>query len=50
MLDERQRLARELHASVNQLIFSMTLIAQSIAPAWRRDAAEREQWGLQLIE
>lgn len=43
VLHERQRLARELHDSVTQLIFSMTLIAQSIAPAWRRDPAEGEQ-------
>jgi signal transduction histidine kinase len=33
VLEERQRLARELHDSVTQLVFSMTLIAQSIAPA-----------------
>jgi signal transduction histidine kinase len=43
VLEERQRLARELHDSVTQLIFSMTLIAQSIAPAWRRDQAEGER-------
>lgn len=43
VLHERQRLARELHDSVTQLIFSMTLIAQSVAPAWQRDPAEGEQ-------
>jgi signal transduction histidine kinase len=43
VLEERQRLARELHDSVTQLIFSMTLIAQSIAPAWRRDPDEGEK-------
>lgn len=37
---ERQRLARELHDSVTQLIFSVTLIAQSLAPAFQRDLAE----------
>ncbi|HSM59079.1 MAG TPA: GAF domain-containing sensor histidine kinase [Candidatus Sulfomarinibacteraceae bacterium] len=43
VLRERQRLARELHDSVNQLIFSMMLLAQSIAPAWERDPAEGRQ-------
>lgn len=43
VLRERQRLARDLHDSVTQLIFSMTLVAQSVAPAWRRDPAEGEQ-------
>ena len=50
VLEERQRLARELHDSVTQLIFSMTLIAQSIAPAWRRDAAEGERRVTRLLE
>jgi signal transduction histidine kinase len=42
-LEERQRLARELHDSVTQLVFSVTLIAQSVAPAYRRDPAEGER-------
>ena len=42
VLHERQRLARELHDSVTQLVFSITLVAQSLAPAWRRDPAEGE--------
>jgi signal transduction histidine kinase len=50
VLEERQRLARELHDSVTQLIFSMTLIAQSIAPAWRRDAVEGERRVTRLLE
>jgi signal transduction histidine kinase len=50
VLEERQRLARELHDSVTQLIFSMTLIAQSIAPAWRRDPAEGERRLERLLE
>ena len=33
----------ELHDSVSQLVFSITLIAQAIAPAWKRDPAEGEQ-------
>ena len=41
--EERNRLARELHDSVTQLLFSMTLIAQSLAAAWRRDPTEGER-------
>lgn len=50
VLQERQRLARELHDSVTQLIFSVTLIAQSISPAWRRDPAEGERRIGRLLE
>jgi signal transduction histidine kinase len=50
VLEERQRLARELHDSVTQLIFSVTLIAQSIAPAWRRDPVEGEGRIKRLLE
>ncbi len=50
VLQERQRLARELHDSVTQLIFSMTLIAQSVAPAWARDPAEGEKRINRLLE
>lgn len=50
VLYERQRLARELHDSVTQLIFSMTLIAQSVAPAWRRDPSEGESRVSRLLE
>jgi signal transduction histidine kinase len=50
VLQERQRLARDLHDSVTQLIFSITLIAQSIAPAWRRDTAEGERRVQRLLE
>ncbi|MDQ3701628.1 MAG: GAF domain-containing protein [Chloroflexota bacterium] len=50
VLEERQRLARELHDSVTQLVFSSTLIAQSIAPAWRRDPAEGERRVDRLLE
>ncbi len=48
--EERQRLARELHDSVTQLLFSMTLIAQAIGPAWRRSQAEGEQRIQRLLE
>jgi signal transduction histidine kinase len=50
VLQERQRLARDLHDSVTQLIFSVTLIAQSLAPAWRRDPAEGERRVGRLLE
>jgi signal transduction histidine kinase/putative methionine-R-sulfoxide reductase with GAF domain len=50
VLRERQRLARELHDSVTQLIFSITLIAQSIAPAWTRSRVEGEQRVNRLLE
>jgi signal transduction histidine kinase len=50
VLQERQRLARELHDSVTQLIFSMTLIAQSIAPVWARDTAEGQKRIDRLLE
>ncbi len=50
VLHERQRLARELHDSVTQLIFSMTLIAQSVAPAWQRSPVEGEKRVGRLLE
>ncbi len=50
VLHERQRLARELHDSVTQLVFSITLVAQSLAPAWRRDPAEGEMRISRLLE
>ncbi|MGN6565814.1 MAG: GAF domain-containing protein [Thermomicrobiales bacterium] len=50
VLEERQRLARDLHDSVTQQIFSLTLIAQAISPAWRRDQAEGERRVQRLLE
>ncbi|MEW6083676.1 MAG: GAF domain-containing sensor histidine kinase [Chloroflexota bacterium] len=50
VLHERQRLARELHDSVTQLIFSSTLIAQSISTAWKRDPREGEKRVERLLE
>jgi signal transduction histidine kinase len=50
VLEERQRLARELHDSVTQLLFSMRLIAQSLGPAWRRDPGEGERRVGRLLE
>jgi len=50
VLEERQRLARELHDSVTQLVFSATLIAQTLAPVWKRDPAEGERRIQRLLD
>lgn len=50
VLQERQRLARELHDSVTQLIFSTTLIAQSVSTAWKRDPHEGQRRVDRLLE
>lgn len=50
VLDERQRLARDLHDSVTQLIFSITLVAQSIKPAYQKDVAEGERRIARVLE
>ncbi len=49
-LEERQRLARDLHDSVAQMLFSVTLVAQSLGPAWRRDAQEGERQVQRLLD
>lgn len=43
VMRERQRLARDLHDSVSQVLSSISLIAQSLAAAWKRDPAEGER-------
>jgi signal transduction histidine kinase len=43
VLEERHRLARELHDSVAQQLFSATLVAQAVGPAFARDRAEGER-------
>jgi signal transduction histidine kinase len=50
VLEERNRLARELHDSVTQKMFSLALIAQTLAPAWKRDPAEGERRTERLVE
>lgn len=40
LLEERHRLARDLHDNVTQLLSSMSLITQSLEAAWDRDPAE----------
>ncbi|HEX6737536.1 MAG TPA: GAF domain-containing protein [Vicinamibacteria bacterium] len=49
-LEERQRLSRDLHDSLTQLLFSITLMAESVRPAWRQDPAEGEQRLERLME
>lgn len=41
--EERQRLARDLHDSVTQLLFGITLLAESVPATWRNDPAAGEQ-------
>ncbi|HXU32434.1 MAG TPA: GAF domain-containing sensor histidine kinase, partial [Thermoanaerobaculia bacterium] len=50
VIEERNRLARELHDSVTQKMFSLALIAQTLAPAWKRDPAEGERRTERLVE
>jgi signal transduction histidine kinase len=40
LLDERQRLARELHDAVTQTLFASSLIADVLPKIWERDPAE----------
>lgn len=50
VLRERQRLARDLHDSITQLLVSATLIAESITPAFHRDPREGERRLARLVE
>jgi signal transduction histidine kinase len=50
IMRERQRLARDLHDSVSQALSSISLMAQSLAAAWRKDAAEGERRARRLEE
>lgn len=49
-LKERQRLARDLHDSVSQLIFSMSLVAQSISPGFEKGREEGERRIARVLE
>ena len=50
IFEERQRLSRDLHDNVTQIISSMSLIAQSMKEAWRRDPADGERLAARLAE
>ncbi|MEO8275114.1 MAG: GAF domain-containing sensor histidine kinase [Thermoanaerobaculia bacterium] len=50
ILEERQRLARDLHDSVSQLLFSSTLLAESLPALMRKGIAEAEAKLERLIE
>jgi signal transduction histidine kinase len=50
VLEERQRLARDLHDSVTQLLFGITLVAQSLSAAWQRSPEEAEKRVARLLE
>ena len=40
VLEERSRLARELHDAVTQTLFSASLVAEALPTTWERDAQE----------
>ncbi len=40
LLEERQRLARDLHDNVTQILSSIGMISQTLADSWSRDPAE----------
>lgn len=50
VMRERQRLARDLHDAVSQALSSISLMSQSIVPAWRRDPAEGERRARRIEE
>jgi len=50
LLEERQRLARDLHDNVTQILASMSLITQSLAEAWHRNPADGERRATRLSE
>ncbi|MBX7185152.1 MAG: GAF domain-containing protein [Vicinamibacteria bacterium] len=47
---ERRRLSRDLHDSVTQLLFSLSLLAQSIGPSWRRSTEEGERKADRMVQ
>jgi signal transduction histidine kinase len=50
VMRERQRLARELHDSVTQVLSSISLMSQSLASAWRKNPWEGERRAHRLEE
>ena len=49
VLDERHRLARELHDAVAQQLFSASLVAQAVGPAYARDPDEGDRRAAMLV-
>jgi signal transduction histidine kinase len=49
VLEERERLSRELHDSVTQALFSLTLVAQAVGPAYAVSTAEGERLAQRLL-
>jgi signal transduction histidine kinase len=50
VMRERQRLARDLHDSVTQVLSSISLMSQSLVAAYRKDAKEGERRAHRLEE
>jgi signal transduction histidine kinase len=50
LLEERQRLARELHDNVTQILSSINLICRSLVPAWERDPVDGARRATRLGE
>ena len=50
VLEERQRLARELHDAVTQHLSSLTLMAQTLGPAYSRGTEEGESRARRVVE
>lgn len=48
VLAERQRLARELHDNVTQILSSISLLSQTLTTAWQRSPEEGERRGARL--
>lgn len=50
VVEERRRIARELHDAVTQSLFSITLIAQTLGDAYRADPADGDRRVARLVE
>ena len=50
VMDERNRLARELHDSVTQHLFSLSLMTQAVGPAYERSRSEGARRAERVVE